>query len=74
MGNVAYFVMGNIWLLVAVTLWLGRTQSQSNTNWSSFFGAGGPHSNFAYQALIVLCVLIGVALVIRGRRRPRTEG
>jgi hypothetical protein len=68
MGNVAYFVMGNVWLLTAVMLWLGRDQVRSEPVRFAFFGVGGLHSPFTYQMLIVLCVAIGLALVFRGRR------
>ena len=73
MGNVAYFVLGNVWLLAALALWLGRNFYRADPVRYSFFGVGGPHSPLAYQAMIVVCVVIGAALVIRSRRRPRTE-
>lgn len=73
MGNVAYFVLGNVWLLAAMGLWLGRNLHTLEPVRYSFFGVGGPHSPLAYQSMILVCVVIGVALVIRGRRRPPVE-
>jgi len=73
MGNVAYFVMGNIWLFVGIVLWLGRNIMTTQPVRYSFFDVGGPHSPWAYQALIVICLIIGLALVVRSRRKPRTE-
>ena len=73
MANVACFVMGNVWLLVGLGLWLGRNFYRSDPVRYSFFGVGGPHSPLAYQAMILVCVVIGLALIIRGRLASLTE-
>lgn len=72
MSKAVSFVMGHVWLLVAVMLWLGRKEAAYAPGYT-FFGAGGRHSPFAYQALIVLCLVIGLGLIFSARRASKGE-
>ena len=68
MRNWMYFVVGNMWLLTGLVLWLGRKAVRFQPTRYSFFGVGGWLSPFAYGFLILVCALIGIALVLLASR------
>ena len=68
MRNWPYFVAGNLWLLTAVVLLVGRKAARTSPTFYSFFGIGGWFSPFAYGFLIVACAFIGVGLILLGSR------
>jgi hypothetical protein len=68
MRNWACFLLGNLWLLMAFVLLLGRKVVRVGPLMYSFFGVGGWLSPFAYGFLIVACALIGVGLMFLGNR------
>ena len=55
-----YFIVGNLWLLVALALFVGRTFERGSPTRYSFFGVGGWLSPFAYGFLIVVTAAVGV--------------
>lgn len=69
-----YFVVGNLWLLMALVLWVGRNVARTHPTRYSFFDVGGWLSPFAYGFLILACALIGVVLMILGCRSKDVSG
>ena len=67
MGERPYIVIGSVWLLMAVILRLGQNAVRYQPTRYAFFGVGGWLSPPAYWFLIVVCVVIGVALVSHRR-------
>ena len=68
MRNWPYFVAGNLWLLIALVLLLGRKAERFQPTFYSFFGTRSWLSPFAYGFLIVACAFIGVGLIFLGSR------
>lgn len=67
-----YVVFGNLWLLSALVLMLGRTVERSNPTMYSFFGLGGWHYPIWYHVMVLACVVIASAH-FRKAARARTD-
>lgn len=63
-----YLLLGNLWLLAALVLYLGRVAVRYQPTRYSFFGIGGWLSPFAYGLLIAACIIIGLAFIFRRSR------
>ena len=74
MGKMACFIAGNVWLLMSVVLWLGRKAVRFEPTRYAFFELGGWHSPFSYNLLIVMCVVVGLALLTAGMKKPWEQG
>jgi hypothetical protein len=66
------FVFGNVWLLVAVTLHLGKVIEREEPTRYSFFG-GGWLTPAAYALLELGSLILGIAFIISARRMERAE-
>jgi hypothetical protein len=61
------FIAGNIWLLVSLTLILGKKTVRYSPDRYAFFGVGGWLSPPVYGSLIFGSMLIGIALLFYGK-------
>ena len=58
---VAAFVVGNLWLLAAIVVFLGRKVARSNPLMVSFTTEGGWFYPQTYDAVNAFCVVMAVA-------------
>lgn len=58
-----YFVAGNLWLMMALVLFLGRDVARTQPTMYSFFGAGGWHHPTTYNLFIIISAGLGLLLV-----------
>ncbi len=63
MTDRTHLVLGNFWLLVALILKLGQKPSPAWEGHFRFFGVGGDIGPVLYWAMIIVCLLAGIALV-----------
>jgi hypothetical protein len=61
------FIVGNVWLLMALVLYLGRVAVRHQPTRYSFFGIGGWHSPSVYGILIICCIVVGLWLMASAR-------
>jgi hypothetical protein len=73
MRKVACFTMGNVWLMIAVAIWLGRDAVRYAPTRYAFFGVGGWHTPFTYNLAVVACVIIGIVFLARSGRSAKGE-
>lgn len=68
-----YFVAGNLWLVAALVLHVGRTFARSEPTMYSFFGMGRWFYPESYSLLVGVCAAIGILLLILSilTRKPR---
>jgi hypothetical protein len=57
------FAAGNLWLVTALVLFLGRKAVRYAPTRYAFFGVGSWLSPVAYGFLIVACIVIGLGLM-----------
>ena len=67
------FVAGNLWLIVALVLLLGKNIMRGNPTRYSFFGVGGWYSPGAYWLMILVCAAMGVGFMMAARRNQQTD-
>ena len=62
-----YFVAGNVWLIVALILILGK----KNVSWlgCSFFGVGGEVNVATYGLMIFVSIVLSVTFFIMSRQK-----
>jgi len=59
-----YFVFANLWLLVTLCLFLGKTFERSEPLRYSFMGYGAWLSPEAYTSAIVACLLVSLGCFV----------
>lgn len=69
MKKMAYFIVGNLWLFIALVLLLGRNVARTQPTMYSFFGIGGWYYPAPYGFMVVVCVVLGVFLMMVGMSR-----
>ncbi len=69
-----YYVMGNVWLIIALILLVGRSPARESPTMYSFFGMGGWRYPGDYNLMIAVGVLAAVVQFIltvkAGRKSP----
>jgi hypothetical protein len=73
MGSLPRFIAGNVWLLMALVLYLGRVAVRHSPTRYSFFGVGGWISPYTYRLLIIACIAVGVYFLASARSARRTS-
>ena len=68
-----YFVAGNVWLIIALVLLLGKNNVRIQPTFHSFFGVGGWYSPGAYWLMIVACAALGVGFLNAAWRKQQTN-
>ena len=69
-----YFVAANFWLLIALTIFVGRTHERSGPQRYSFFGAGAWLSPVEYWGLLIIVLGVSATLGFRYERtRSRSD-
>lgn len=66
-----YFIAGNVWLIVALIVFLGRSHARSQPTLYCFFGVGRWMYPSSYSLVMLLCVGLGVAFLILAVRSAR---
>jgi len=56
-----YFVAGNVWLVIALAVFLGKTFERSSPTMYSFFGVGGWMTPATYNMALLFCVALAAA-------------
>ena len=64
-----HFVAGNVWLLVSLTLLVGKMFMRSDPTRYAFFGGGAWFSPAQYGLLVLACAAVGVTFLIISWRR-----
>lgn len=60
-----FFVAGNLWLLSALLMLLGREYWRGSYHLYSFFGIGGPLYPIVYNLATILAAVLGVWFIRR---------
>ena len=66
-----YFVAGNVWLFIALSILLFSRIERSGPTRLSMFGVGRWFSPAGMNFIAVPCVLLGVAFLIIGSKRSK---
>jgi hypothetical protein len=70
----AYYVMGNVWLIIALILQLGRFPARESPTMYSFFGMSGWRYPSDYNLMIGIAVFAAVVQFVlamkAGRKSP----
>lgn len=69
-----YFIAGNVWLLVALVLLLGKNVMRGSPTRYAFFGIGGWYAPGTYYLIVLICAVIGAAFLIAARPNRGTQG
>ena len=57
-------VFGNLWLIIALLLFVGKTAVRSDPVRYAFFGVGGLLSPAAYWIIIAACAVLGLFMLL----------
>lgn len=59
-----YFMAGNVWLVVALVLFLGKNIAGTGSELCSLLGIGRPIDPVLYDLITLACAGIGVTFII----------
>ena len=65
------FWAGNMWLIIALTLWIGKTYVRSEPTMVSFFGEGQSMYPSTYGLLVIVCLALGIYFLWMWKRQEK---